>query len=63
MDQAKKPKDVLEKVRQQKERNAAEVLAGTRPARSLWHVKPGSLRGVEVREQPGAEYSKPGEGW
>lgn len=48
---------------EQQAKDAADVAAGGRSARSLWAVQPGYLDGYTFTPNPNSEFDKPGEGW
>lgn len=55
--------ELQRRLKLQKFKDAADVAAGRRTARSLWAFPPGSLEGTTFTENPNSEYSKPGTGW
>ena len=44
-------------------RDAEDVAAGRRTARSLWAVQKGDLDGFTFTPNPNSEFDRPGEGW
>jgi hypothetical protein len=44
-------------------KNAKEVVAGLRSARSLWVVGEGDLKGATFTPNPASEFNRKGEGW
>lgn len=44
-------------------KDAEDVAAGRRTARSLWAFQPGDLEGFTFTPSPTSEHDKPGEGW
>ncbi|MDM4768309.1 HAD domain-containing protein [Pelomonas sp. SE-A7] len=44
-------------------KDAEDVAAGRRQARSLWVVQPGDLEGYTFTSNPNSEFDKPGNGW
>ena len=44
-------------------RDAEDVAAGRRAARSLWAIQKGDLEGFAFTPNPNSEFDRPGEGW
>lgn len=44
-------------------KDAEDVVAGRRSARSLWAFQKGDLKGVKIRSSRSSEYDRPPEGW
>lgn len=53
----------LPKLKAAHRKNAKEVVAGLRSARSLWVVGEGDLKGATFSMNPASEFSRKGEGW
>lgn len=53
----------LPMLKARKRKNAQEVEAGLRSARSLWVVGKGDLKGATFTPNPASEFSRKGEGW
>jgi hypothetical protein len=53
----------LPMLKARKRKNAKEVVAGLRSARSLWVVGEGDLKGATFTPNPASEFSRNGEGW
>ncbi|MFC7411755.1 TA system antitoxin ParD family protein [Hydrogenophaga atypica] len=50
-------------LRERHRRDALEVAAGLRSARSLWAFQEGDLDGYSFSFNPESEFARPGEGW
>jgi hypothetical protein len=53
----------LELLQEQRRRDAADVAAGRRSARSLWAFQPGDLQGYTLTPSETSEFDQAGSGW
>lgn len=53
----------LELLQEQRRRDAADVAAGRRSARSLWAFQPGDLQGYTLTPSHTSEFDQAGSGW
>lgn len=61
--QALEPSEGLELLQEQRRRDAADVAAGRRSARSLWAFQPGDLQGYTLTPSHTSEFDQAGSGW
>lgn len=61
--QGLEPSEGLELLQEQRRRDAADVAAGRRAARSLWAFQPGDLQGYTLTPSHTSEFDQAGSGW
>jgi hypothetical protein len=57
------PDEGLQLLKEIQRRDAEDVIAGRRSARSLWAIQKGDLKGFTFTPNPNSEFERPGEGW